>query len=141
MLGGAPAQRLVEAGIRMDDAHVGESRLGQHARDVAVGERRLERRGIVELDDPRRLDGIDRRAKVAPARDHAAVTERRERLVDRPVIAPVENEHLRPAGDPPREADREPVGVGRGQGELPERQAEPARQLARRPRSRLRWGA
>ena len=58
--------------------------------------------------------------------------ERRERLVDRAVVALVVNEDLRSAGDPPGEADREAVGVGRGHRELPERQAEPAAELLAR---------
>ena len=69
-------------------------------------------------------------------RDDAPVgVERGERLVDRAVVALVVDDDLRPAGDPPGETDREPVRVGRGDRELPERQAEPAGELlARRDR-------
>ena len=55
-----------------------------------------------------------------PARATTAPSSQRgERLVDRAVVAPVEDEHLRPAGDEAREPDREAVRVGRGERELP----------------------
>ena len=62
-----------------------------------------------------------------------AVAQRRERLVDRAVVAPVEDQHLRPSGDEPGEPHREAVRVGRGQRELPQRQAEAPRQLLADP--------
>ena len=55
--------------------------------------------------------------------------ERRERLVDRAVVAPVEDQDLRPLRHVPRQADGEAVGVGRRERRLPEGQAEPAREL------------
>ncbi len=59
----------------------------------------------------------------------AIKVERCECLVDRPVIALVVDEDLRPAGDLAGEPDREAVGVGCGQRELPEGQPEPATEL------------
>ena len=99
MRAGELAQRVVEAGVGQDDADVGQRRLGQHAGDVAVRELALERLEVVELDDARRLGGIDRRPDAALARPDLAVDERGDRLVDRAVVAPVEDEDLRPAGD------------------------------------------
>ena len=49
------------------------------------------------------------------------------------MVAPVENEDLRPAGELPGEPDREAIRVGRRQRELPAREAEAARQLAPDP--------
>ncbi len=48
---GQLAQRLVVAGLGMDDADVGHDRLGQHDRHIPGGEGRLQRGDIVELDD------------------------------------------------------------------------------------------
>ena len=64
-----------------------------------------------------------------PLADVTSGVERRERLVDGAVIAPVEDEHLGPRGDASREPDREPVRVRRGQRELPARDTEAACQL------------
>ena len=47
-----------------------------------------------------------------------------ESFVDRAVIAPVEDQNLRPAGDLAGEADRKAIGIGRGERELPVRQVE-----------------
>ena len=61
--------RLVVAGLGQDDADVGQGRLDEHGRHVTVGERRSSAGDVVELDDPRRLGEVDRRADVpAPAR-------------------------------------------------------------------------
>ena len=47
------------------------------------------------------------------------------------MVAAVEDEDLRPAGDGARDPQREAVGVGRGRGDLPEGQAEhPGKQVA-----------
>ena len=74
----------------------------------------------------------DRRAEIAFALHDASVrVERCERLVDGSVVAPVEDEHLRPAGDVPREPDREPVRIGCGQRELPPLDPESPRELVR----------
>ncbi len=127
------AHRLVEARLRMDDADVREHRLGEHASDVAGCQLALERLDVVPLDDARRQVERHRRAEIALALDDAAVTQRCERLVDRAVVAPVEDEHLRPARDEAGKADREAVRVGRRDRELPPRQAEPPRQLLAHP--------
>ena len=67
------------------------------------------------------------------ARTIAVRAERRERLVDGAVVAPVEDEDGRPPGEMTREPDDEAVGVGRGQRELPRGDAESPGQLVRHP--------
>ena len=87
-------QHVVEAGLGEDDADVRQRRLREHAGDVAV-RLALERLGVVPLDDARRLVERHRRPEVALARDDpAGRVERRDRLVDRAVVAPVEDEDL-----------------------------------------------
>ena len=49
------------------------------------------------------------------------------------MVAPVEDEHLRPPGDVAGEPDHEAVRVGGGERELPARQAEAARELGADP--------
>jgi hypothetical protein len=48
------SQRVVIVGVGQDDAHIRHRRLGQHARDVTIGKRSLERVDVVELNRPRR---------------------------------------------------------------------------------------
>ena len=47
-----------------------------------------------------------------------------EGFIDRAVVAPVEHQDFGTAGDLPRQADGEAVGIGRSQGKLPVGQAE-----------------
>ena len=54
----------------MDDADVGERRLGEHERDVARGELALERVDVVELDDARRLARVARAGRGCRARGY-----------------------------------------------------------------------
>ena len=115
----------------MDDAHVGQRRLCQDDRNVAVRKLALQRIDVVELDDARGLRRIHGRAEIAAPRPDDAVRERRERLVDRAVVAPVEDEHLGAPGEMSCEPDREAVRVGCGECELPGGDAEPPRQLRR----------
>ena len=56
-----------------------------------------------------------------------------EGLVDGAVVAVREDQHLGSTGGQPGQPDRPAVGVGGAQGEGPERQAEPARQLGAHP--------
>ena len=126
-------ERRVEARLGMHDPDVGERRLGQHARHIAMAQRGFQRRQIVELDDACRERRVHGRPDVPLARHHAAVPKRRERLVDRAVIAPVEHQNLGAAGNFARQADGEAVGVGGGDGELPVRKAEAAGQLLAYP--------
>ena len=85
---------------------------------------------IVDLDHPRGLGRRHRGADVVrPGLRPSVLVERDERLVDGPVVAPVVHQDLGPAGDLAGEPDREPVGVGGGERELPDRQAEAAREL------------
>ena len=128
------AQRVVVAGLRQHDADVGQRGLGQHARDVAVGELALERLDVVELDHARRVRRRHGRADGALARDDAAVVRQRgERLVDGAVVAPVEHEDLRPARHRASDPEGEAVGVRRGQRELPVGQPEAPRHLLADP--------
>ena len=92
-------------------------------RDVAVGERRARapRGRSTRRPASSRSSGTGG-PRLPSARTTLSAVERRERLVDRAVVAPVEDEDLRPAGDVPREPDREAVRVGRGERELPARQ-------------------
>ena len=138
---GRRAQLLVEARLRQDDADVRQRRLGEDARDVAVGELALQRLGVVPLDDARGLVQRHRRPDVSLARDDRVAVESDERLVDRAVVAPVEDEDLRPAGQLAGEPDGEAVRVGRGQRELPARRGRSGASALCRPRSRPRSGS
>ena len=134
-------ERVVEARVGMDDPDVRERRLGQDAGDVARRELALERLEVVELDDTRGHVEGDRRAEVAAPSHDTAVAQRDERLVDRAVVAPVEDEYLRTPGDLACEPDREAVRVGRRERELPVREPEAPRELLADPRRVLRSGA
>jgi hypothetical protein len=123
----------VVAGLRQDDPDVGHRRLGEDAGHVALGERGIQRVDVVPLDRPCGLGKVDRRAHVVGARAGLAVDGDRERLVDRAVVAPGVDQDLGPAGHRPREADREPVGVGGGQRELPVGEAETPPELLPHP--------
>ena len=63
----------------------------------------------------------------------AGRVEHGERLVDRPVVAPVHHADLRAAGEVAGEAQHEAVGVGRRHRHLPAREPEPPRELVRDP--------
>ena len=76
---------------------------------------------------------VDGRADVVGPRHRVAVLRDREGLVDRAVVAPGVDEDLGPAGHGPRQPDREPVGVGGGERELPVGEAEAALELRRHP--------
>ena len=121
---GQAAQAVVVAGIGEHHAGVGQHRFGDDAGDVAVGERGFERREVVELDDLRALGQVAELAGEAGPVGGAAADDAHHRLVDRAVVAAVEDEDLRPAGDGAGDAQREAVGVGRRRGYLPEGQAE-----------------
>ena len=124
---------LVVARLREDDPDVRKRGLEEAARDVAFGQLALEAVEVVDLDDPRRQARVDGRPDVVRPRCDAAVGDHREGLVDRAVVAPVVHEHLRPAGRRAREPDREPIGVGRGERELPARKPEAPRHLLTDP--------
>jgi hypothetical protein len=133
------AQAGVEAVLRQHDPDVRQRRLGQHTRDLLVGEQPLQRVEVVELAHPRRDGRVDRGADVArPRARPRARVERDERLVDRAVVAVAEHEHVRPAGQLAAQAQRPPVGVGRGQREAPQRHAEAPAELLADPRGVLR---
>ena len=123
----------MEAGLGMDDADVGHDRLGEHARDVAFGERGFEGGHVVELDDAGRHRRIDGRPEVAGPGFDRAVSKRHERLVHRSVVAPVEDQDLRPPGEVARQPDGETIRVGRGERGLPVRETETAGELLAQP--------
>ena len=116
-----------------DDPDVRQRGLGEDAGDVLGSKRFLEPVEVVELHDLRRQRRVNGRPDIPGARPHDAVLGRRERLVDRPVVAPVEDEHLPAAGHLTGEPQCEAVRVGRGQRELPEREPEAPRQLLADP--------
>ncbi len=133
------AQALEEAGLREDDADVGQGRLGEDRGDVTVGELTLDRRQVV----PRRGAGgeveRDGGSDVAGPRLGLAVRPRqREGLVDRAVVAVGEDEDLRLPGREAGQPHRPPVRVGRGEREAPQRHTEAPRQLGADPLGVLR---
>ena len=101
----------VKSGIGVDDPDVGHRRLGQHARDVTVGQRLRERRQIIELDHPRGLDWIHRRDQCCRTRAGNAILQDDQRLVHGAVITPIEHQNPRPAGDHSSEPDRQAIGI------------------------------
>ena len=79
---------------------------------------------IVELDDARRLGVVAELAGKARPVDRLAVLQPHEGVVDRAVIAAVEDEDLRPVGDRAGDTQGKAVGVGGRRRHLPEGQAE-----------------
>src|ERR1700722_14628996 len=122
------------AGFGMDDADVGEDRLGEDAGDVTVGEFLFERGKIVEFDDARGLGWIYRRTNISAARAGDAVVERDVSFVHGAVVTVVVNENFRALRDFARDADGEAIGVGGGERELPVGQAETAGEFFTDPR-------
>ena len=86
-----------------------------------MGERLLHRVEVVELRHPGGLGRVDHRAHVAGSRERvgAVLVERHEGLVHRAVVAPVEDQHPRPARDLAERPQHPAVGVGGGERELP----------------------
>ena len=118
------------ARLGQDDPDVREGRFDEDGRDLLVGQRPLEIGDVVEVDDAGGERRIDGRPDRAPARDHPAVRGTRcERLVDRAVIAVIVDDDLRPVRQVAGKPDREAVRVRRGDGELPEWEAEPTGEL------------
>jgi hypothetical protein len=85
---------------------------------------------VVELDDARRLPWGDRGPQAPLPRHHVPIDQSGEALVDGPVVGAIEDEDARASGEQARIAQRVPVGVGRGQRELPPLGAEAPGQLA-----------
>ena len=136
---GCLPKSILKAGLGVDDPDVRQCRLGQDARDIAHSKLTLERLDVVPLDHPRRFFERHRRPDVPFAGDHRRTVESGERLVDGPVVTPVEDEDLRPARELPREPDRETICVGRSERELPARQPETAGELLSDPERVLTW--
>ena len=127
-------ERLVVARSGQDDAHIGHGRLGQHAGDRAVRQRRFQLGGVIELDRDRGLGRVCRRSHVALAGDGgAAGPAHRERFIHRAVVAVAEDQHFGPPGDLPGDAQRRPVGVRGTQREQPVRHPEPAAEFLGHP--------
>ena len=134
MLRAEPAHLLHEARLGQDDPDVRERRLHQEAGHVAVLEHGLDRVELVELGHARGLGGIERRPDEALARaGEALLVERHERLVDRAVVAPVEDRDPRPAGHVPAHPDHPAVRVGGRERELPVGHAEAPGELGADP--------
>ena len=128
------AYGVVISGLWEDDADVRQRRLDQQRGNLPVGERSFERLDVIERHYPGRLRRIDWGSEVAPAGfDASVVGQPGERLVDRSVVVEVVNGDERPVGDRPGEADRESVGIGRRDRELPVAKAKPPLQLLTDP--------
>ena len=138
---GQLADPLEVARVRQHDPDVGERRLHEHGRHVAVGQLALEPLEVVVLGDPRGDPHVDRCTDVALARLRAVRTDDDEDLVDRAVVAPGVDQDLGSLGDLPDEPDRPPVRVGRGEGERPQREPETAGRAPRPPTPRPRWAS
>ncbi len=129
-----PANVLHEARLRQDDPDVRERGLHQEAGDVAVLEHGLHGPELVELRHPRGLGGIERRPHEALAgAGEALLVEHHERLVDRAVVAPVEDSDPRTAGHVPAHPDHPAVRVGGSERELPVGHAEAPGELGADP--------
>ena len=112
--------------IGKNDPNVGQSGLHQHTRDVAVGQCSVQRFRIIERDNAGRGRGVEGRPECTGTRHHVSpVVEHRERLVDRPVVAPVHHGDLRAARDCAGETQHETVRIRCRHGELPLGHPEP----------------
>ncbi len=114
------AKGLMVSGLGMDDADISHRGLRQNAGDIIGMKCGFERIHVVELDDLGGDRGIDGRSDVSGPRACGAVgVKGDESFVDRAVIAPVEDQNFRAAGNLAGEADREAISVGGGERELP----------------------
>src|ERR1700719_2513969 len=126
---------LPVAWIRVDDSYVRHYGFRENASHVSLRERRLKSGEVVELDDTRRLDGIHRRPDIAAARAGDSIDEGDETFVYAAVIAVVVNENFLTAGDFARDANGKAIRVGGRERELPEWEAEAARECFANPES------
>ena len=126
---GQLAQAGMEAGFGQHHAAVGQHRLGDDAGDVAMAEFAFQAIEIVEFDDPRRLRIVAELAGQAGTVDRPAIAQPHEGFLDGAMVAAVEDQDLRPAGDGAGDAQRKAVGIACRGGDLPERQAEHRLQL------------
>jgi hypothetical protein len=123
------AELLVEARFWHHHPDVRQCGLGKHDRHVLVCELAFERLEVVELDHTGgQLRGYGRAEAAAPRYDVTGV-EGCEALVDRAVVAVVENEDLRPARNVTGVAKDVSVRVGCAERELPEGKPETTRKL------------
>jgi hypothetical protein len=81
---------------------------------------------VIEFDDARGFNRIDRRADISAARADNAVMERGERLIHGAVVAVMVDEDFWALRDFAGDANREAVSIGGGERELPVRKTEAA---------------
>src|SRR4029079_16636081 len=74
VLAGEISKSFMESAVGQNDADIGERRFCQHASDITMGERRLKRVEVVELDDASRLGGIHSGAAAASTGLRSGVT-------------------------------------------------------------------
>jgi hypothetical protein len=118
------AQSVVPAVDREREPTVGEVRLGHQDRHILPLQDRLHLLQVVELRNARVGTGIQPRAEVRPAMNHAAVGIRSpaERLVSGAVVGQVEHQDLGTAGDRAGDVDCVAAGVTGRQRDVPVRQ-------------------
>ena len=85
------AQCRVIAVVGQHHAHVGHDRFGQHASHIAIGQRRLERRNVVELDDLGELREVAHLADQGGVGVGRAAVDGHVGLIDRAVVAVIED--------------------------------------------------
>ncbi len=125
VLAGERAHGFEKTGLGQDHADIGEHRLGEHAGDVACGQRGPQAVEVVELDHAG-VGGevVDLTQQAGTGVGGPLRVEIDEHIIDCAVIAAVEHHDVLAPGECARPAQHEAVGIaGRG-GELPHRQAE-----------------
>src|ERR1700730_7355379 len=123
----------------MHDADVCEHGLREHAGDIAVSQIGLEGSNVVEFYDARCQTRVDRWPDIASTILRNAARQRHKRLIDRTMIAIVEDKYLWAPCNLASNADRETVRIRCRQGELPVAQSKAALQLFANPKSVLAW--
>ena len=124
MLPGEFAQVVMEARFGQHHAGIGQYRFGNDAGDIAIRQRNLKRRQIVELNNAGAFGQVAELTRETRPVDRLAVAQPHHRLVHRAMIAAVEDEDLVAAGDRARDTQRKAVRVGGGGRDLPRRKPE-----------------
>jgi len=114
--------------LGQNHARVRHHGFGEHARDIAVRQFVFERRWIVELHDTRMCREVCDATDLACAIHDATVVGAHQCVIQRAVIAAVEDERFRALGHRTRPAQHGAIGVGRGLRHLPLRQSKAFRQ-------------
>ena len=99
------AQGLMIAGIRQHHAAVGHHRFGQNRRHIALCQRRLQRRKVVEFNHDRGLCKVNHLPDQPGPLDRAAIEIARHRVIDRTVIAARKEQYPGPCRQRPRHPD------------------------------------